>query len=213
MSLLMIGELAPRQPGDDVALGRDHAPQARHLALFHEDLRTRCRGTLGEHRLLELLQPLLELLDLGTVAIDHGIHDAMEQRHRPLAHDLAPGGSRFPGCRGSIGNGHRGPSRDNSARRRSRCRAWQIPCRRVKVDPVQNQIEIPVVRFDLGIVHLGHRVLDRQGMEPERVGKDQRLGDRGSCQIDPYDDTRAGIRARRDRCSAPAPPCRRDRRR
>ena len=50
--------------------------------------RTRSGVGRAEHRLLELVDPVLELLDFGPVAIDHPIDDAMEERDRAFAQDL-----------------------------------------------------------------------------------------------------------------------------
>ena len=38
--------------------------------------------------LLEIVEAILELLDLGPIVIDHGVDDAMEQRDRAFTEDL-----------------------------------------------------------------------------------------------------------------------------
>ena len=40
-----------------------------------------------DHRLLDFVEPLLELVDLGPIVIDHRVDDAMQQRDRALAED------------------------------------------------------------------------------------------------------------------------------
>ena len=61
----------------------------RHVALLVEDA---ARTSVGvgslEDRVLELVEPLLELVDLGPVVIDHRVDDAVEQRDRPFAENL-----------------------------------------------------------------------------------------------------------------------------
>ena len=84
-----VDELAPGQPRDDVALRRDDAPQRRRpRASRRGSRRTSVRRRVVEHRLLELVEPVLELLDLRPVVIDHRVDDAVEQRDRPFADDL-----------------------------------------------------------------------------------------------------------------------------
>ena len=83
-----IDEVAPGQARDHVALRRQDAAQRRHIALLTEDLPNQLALGPIEHRLLEIIDPFLELLDLGPVVIDHRIDDAMKERHRPLGHDL-----------------------------------------------------------------------------------------------------------------------------
>ena len=75
-----VREVAARQPPDDVALRRNHPPQRRDVPLFVEDLAHQLGPGIVEHLLLELVEAIRQLLDLGPVVIDHRIDDAMEQR-------------------------------------------------------------------------------------------------------------------------------------
>ena len=45
-------------------------------------------GRVVEDRLLELVEPILELFDLRPVVVDHRVDDAMEERDRPFAQNL-----------------------------------------------------------------------------------------------------------------------------
>ncbi len=51
---------------------------------------------------------------------------------------------------------------------------------------MQDHVEVSIVGLDLRVLHRRHRVFDRQRMEPERVGQDQRFRDRGGREIDPH---------------------------
>ena len=89
-----VDEIAPRQAGDDVALRRDDAAQAGDLALLVEDPADQLRLGLVEDLLLQIVEPLLELVDLGPVGVDHRVDDAVKQRDRALGQDLRDCGSR-----------------------------------------------------------------------------------------------------------------------
>ena len=86
--MLICDEVAARQPADDVALRDDHPPQRRHVALLFENLAHELRPGVLEDFLLELVETILQLLDLGTVVIDHRIDDPVEEGDGAFAEDL-----------------------------------------------------------------------------------------------------------------------------
>ena len=121
---------------------------------------------LLEHRLLELVDPVLELLDLRPVVIDHRVDDPVEQRDRSLGHDL-----RVPGdVLLELGDRSRVAvvDRDEVVRADEEVDVvrGETLSARLEVDAVQDRVQVAVVRFDLRVMQLRPRVLDRQRMEP-----------------------------------------------
>ncbi len=180
-----LGELAPRQPADDVALGRDHPAQRRHVALEPEDHADVVGIRLVEHRVLELVEAGLELLDLGAIVVDHRVDDAVQQRRRPFGQhevvaraDVAQVRQR---AREVVVHGHQELLAEEDVdlvRREAMLRGREV-------DAVQDQVEVVAVALDLGGLDLLERVLDGELVESERLGEDARFLFGRALQIDP----------------------------
>ena len=102
-----------------------------------------------EHRVFQLVDPLLELLDLGTVVVDHRIDDAVKQRHRPFAHQLRVAldgiGELLDRGRVAVVNGDEVVRSEEEVDVVGR----EPLVAGVKVDAVEDDVEIAVVGFDL----------------------------------------------------------------
>ena len=137
--------------------------------------RASCGSRLLEHLLLELVEPLLELVDLRPVVVDHRVDDAVQQHGRALAEhprvagaDLADLADR---ARHARVHGHEEPLAEEEID----VLRPEAVLRGAEVDAVEDQVEIVAVGFDLGMMELRQRVLDRQLVEVEDVGEDARL--------------------------------------
>ena len=138
-------ELAAGEPADHVALGLDDAAQRGDVVLELEDASRELRSGSFEDLLLELVEPVLELLDLRPIAVDHRVDDAVHQGDRPFAEDagvadadLADFADR-PRHAGVHGDEVALPQEEVDVLRLERV----LP--RAEVDPVENQIQIVAV--------------------------------------------------------------------
>ncbi len=145
-----------------------------------------------EHRVLDRVERVLELFDLRTIVVDHRIDDPVEEADRPLAHQIrvprAVLAKRCDGAGMSVVNGHQ----EVAAEEEIDVVGGEPVLRLPEVDAVQDDIQIPVVGLDFRILHAAHRVLHRERVERERVGQNQRLGNRRRRQVHPHE--RAGGR-------------------
>ena len=79
------GELAPRQPADDVALRLHDAAQRGDVLLeVRGSLFARLALLLSNTSFLELSSRSLELVDFRPIVVDHRVDDAVHQRRRSL---------------------------------------------------------------------------------------------------------------------------------
>ena len=120
----------------------------------------------------QLVEPVAEAIDFGTVVVHHRVDDAVQQRRRALAEraviaraDAANLGER---ARDAGVNGHQ----ELFAEKEVDVLGLEAMLRFAEVDAVQDQVEIVAVGFDLGMVNLAQRILDRQFVEVEHAGED-----------------------------------------
>src|SRR3954469_19263801 len=60
-------------------------------------------------------------------------------------------------------------------------------------DPVQDGVQIPVVRLDLRVVQFRPRIFHRQRVERERVTEDEQFGNRRAAEVHPEEGVRRRI--------------------
>ena len=72
----------------DVALRDDDAAERRRPGASRRGCRAPVLVAGLEDLVLERVEPILELVHLGPVVIDHRVDDAMQQRDRPFGQDL-----------------------------------------------------------------------------------------------------------------------------
>ena len=141
---------------DHVALRRDDAPQRRRRRACRRGCsRIRLRARVVEDLLLELVEPVLELLHLGPVVIDHRVDDAVEQRDRSFAQDLRV-------ARDSARCSSRDRPRvavvdgDEIVRAEEEVDVVRVEAvlAALEVDAVQDDVEVAVVGLDLRVLRL-----------------------------------------------------------
>jgi hypothetical protein len=127
--------------------------------------RTNSGGLRKEHFFFQLVDPLFELVDLRPVGVDHRIDDPVEQRHRPLGHQLdvartviaqlADRAARSVVDRDQVGR----------SEKKIHVVGGETLIAQPEVDAVKNDVEITVVGLGFRKLPRAHRIFDGQWVE------------------------------------------------
>ena len=172
-------------------------PQRRDVALEVQDVAREPRVGLLEHALLERIEALRELVDLGPVVVHDDVDDPVHQRGGPLA-------ERHRIARADLRHLLDGPrlvrvDRDEVVRPEEEIDVVRLETvlGSLEVDAVQDDVEEGAVRFDLRMVGRAEGVFHRQLVEVEDVRQDAPFTGARVEHVDPEMNAAARLEPRR----------------
>ena len=197
-------ELAACEAGHRVPLREHHAPQRRDVGLEVEDLLGEARIRLGRRS-----RPRARPAGRSTPRSPDGSGRPSRRRSGAAAPTGPSASTRLfrEHTRAHLFDRSRDPGMDGDqkllADEEIHVLRLEVVLALTEIDAVEDQIQVVTVRFNLGMVDLAERILDREIVEFEDVGQDPRFVRRRIAQIDPDPDAAARPAAR------PDPPARR----